>query len=1130
MPTFFTTRRTAWLLAAVFVVCGAGGAALFPRSFPILALDQRLTGPLAEQRADSFALAHGLPRTGERVATRFGGDNALQVFLDFTGGADTVRALSRGTDHALYSWTVRRFTAGDAHETRITMAPDGRVIGFYRKLADADTLPAIAPDSAQRLAETVRDRWLGEPANRWRLASSSYEAKPVSGRIDRTFTFERTDRRVLGAPLRLKIVIGGNTPVLAYRSVEIPEKFERRYAEMRASNNLFATYSSIGQLLLALAAVFALRRFARDGGVRWRPALMVGAVVGVLMTGAALNELPSSWFDYDTATSPMTFMAMALVGAVASGVFVTLLIGLTLAAAEAATRRADPAQLDWWRWWQARGTRQVAGRVLGGYAFATFGVLYVSVFYIVTRKYFGWWTPTEMLDDPNQIATQLPWLAGLANSLQAGIWEEAMFRVLPLSLLAIWARDREHRMRWMAAGVVGTALVFGFAHATYTSWPAYSRGVELLLESSLWAVIVIVFGPLTTMIGHFLFDFLLFSLFAAAGSAPSYRVTAAVAVLGLLAPALVVAWKVWQQRGLTDVTEADSFGAWRAEPEAEMEQPTSIIALRAITPRARTWALSLGVLGLALSVAAPKRPVRGPALTTTRAVAEHVADSALALRGVPVAGWTHLSRVAEDTMDTWPRFLKAQRAESLATQLAITYHPAAWWVVRYVHIHGENETRAEEWRVRVWPDGRVMDIRHILPDAAWRDSVTADEARRLARVAMAAAHFDTTKFAEAKLVADQRAADSTKAQRKDVTITYTDTTLHLPGDALARAWVAVAGNEVTLVRRGIELPESFVRADRKRRSTIMAVGAGVGVLMFGFIVGGAVYVRGRRKNLIEDRPATRPRIWIALSVLAVLQLATSINGLPATLAGYDTAERWRSFVSTTGLSTVMSLALVAFLAGVWTAFDGLRRRVGIPFFARGSDAWSTTLIAGLGLAGARATFAGVMPWISTARIPDAPVEGVLLGNAIPALALPLSVPATILMSVAVSAIIAFVFLLITQSNAKRVGLLLAFGALGGAFSLTTDGGGNLTHPALAAGVAVLAIIGFFMALRAFALTSAMAWMVSAILGIAYEGTRQVMAPGVTELRLSGALGLVVSALLLLAARRLLVLESQGGAP
>lgn len=100
--------------------------------------------------------------------------------------------------------------------------------------------------------------------------------------------------------------------------------------------------------------------------MRWSPALAVGAVVGALLAAAALNDLPTAWFDYDTATSPASFLALHIGLAVAIGLTMTLFVDMTLAAAEALTREAFPDHLDWWRLWSYRATRDVAGRALGG--------------------------------------------------------------------------------------------------------------------------------------------------------------------------------------------------------------------------------------------------------------------------------------------------------------------------------------------------------------------------------------------------------------------------------------------------------------------------------------------------------------------------------------------------------------------------------------------------------------------------------------------------------------------------------------------------------------------------------------------------------------------------------------------
>ena len=457
---------------------------LFPRALPIVALKQSLTRELALSRADSFFRAHSLAPAGARTAVRFQGSDSLRTFVELAGGGhDSLNALIRGDDISPFAWSVRAFVPGNPREARVTFAPDGRIIGFERRLAEADRRPTISPDSGQRLAEQALDTWIDDRLDRWKLVTSSYETIKNSGRIDRTYTFERVDRRIAGAPLRAEVKIAGDTPSGVRRFVEIPESFRRRYAEMRSANDLLALLSGVGILAVVIVGIVALTRFARARRVRWREPIMVGAVIGVLALAAGINEMPGSWYWYDTAMSPATFRAGQVFVALFAGISTALLLVFTLAAAEAATRGAFPRHLDWWKLWRFRGTKEVAHQVGGGYAAAAMGFAYVTLFYLTTRTLFGWWVPSELLDDPNQIASPMPWVSAIAVSLNAGVWEESLFRALPLSLLSLWIGGRPNRRWWMAAGVVATALVFGFAHASYESWPPYSRGVELFLEA-----------------------------------------------------------------------------------------------------------------------------------------------------------------------------------------------------------------------------------------------------------------------------------------------------------------------------------------------------------------------------------------------------------------------------------------------------------------------------------------------------------------------------------------------------------------------------------------------------------------------------------------------------------------------
>src|SRR5688572_6977235 len=604
------------IVAGIALAAVAVAIWLYPRALPLVALQQSLTRDVALARADSFFRAHSLAPAGARTAVRFQGDGSLRTFVELAGGGlDSLNALVRGDDVAPFTWSVRAFVPGDPREARVEFAPDGRIIGFERELAEVDERPAVSPDSGRRLAEQVLDRWVDERADRWKLVSSSYETKKTSGRIDRSYTFERIDRRIGDAPIRAEAVIAGDIPARLRPFVEIPESFQRRYAEMRSWNDLLALLASLGIAVITGVGIVALRGYSRARQVRWRQPMLVGSVIGALALAAAVNEMPGSWYSYDTAMSPVTYRAIQVLLVLLVGVGTALVVGVTLAAAEAAARQAFPRHLDWWKLWRYRGTREAASQVGGGYAVAAIAFAYVAAFYVVTRTLFGWWVPSTLLDDPNQIATPMPWITGIALSANAAVWEEALFRALPLSLVSVWAGQRSGRRWWMAAGVVGSALIFGFAHSNYESWPPYSRGVEIFLDACFWAILFVQFGLVVTVIAHFVYNAALFGLFAAAGDAVEYRVTGAIIAVALLAPAIAVLWRAARQRGFTPAPEDARFSAWTPHADQKRPPPESPRGVTsALTRRARRLAVAGAVAGLLVAVGRPPEPTLGPEL------------------------------------------------------------------------------------------------------------------------------------------------------------------------------------------------------------------------------------------------------------------------------------------------------------------------------------------------------------------------------------------------------------------------------------------------------------------------------------------------------------------------------------
>jgi len=617
----------------VTLLFAAATVALFRRAYPLVDVDLSLDRAGAIRLARALAAEERLAPATARAAATFGRDDSVATYVDLAaGGADSVRALARGGPVPLYAWGVRLYTPGSADEVTLTFTPDGRPTGVARRLPEAAARPLVADAAGRAAAEAALARYApaaGGGAGTWRFVSSSYETRARSGRVDRTYRFERltaagVPARVGEAPVRAEVTVTGDSArpaapaVLGVRAyADVPEAWARRYGEMRSTNDFLALLSGPPLIVFAVGAIGALVWGQQRRLVRWRPAAAVGATVGVLMTAAGVNAIPLAWADYETATSPGTFVAGIVLGAVAGGAASGLWVMVAVAAAELLTRRAFPRHHDWYAYPRHAGAPAVAGRVLGGYALAAFGFLYVTLFYLSTRSALGWWVPTESLDDPNAIATPLPWVDAIGTSLFAGTWEEAIFRAVPLALLSLWVRDRPGRRWWMAAGVVVTALAFGFGHANYPSWPAYSRGVELFAEAALWAVLYLRIGLPTTIVAHALYDLAWFGLFALHGRGSAYRGSAAAVLLAAALPALVVAAGWWRARAAaaagTGPAEVPRLGDWTpvgGSAQGAAEDP-------AVAPPGPTAAPAAGVKSVITGVATTAAASRRSAGATT---------------------------------------------------------------------------------------------------------------------------------------------------------------------------------------------------------------------------------------------------------------------------------------------------------------------------------------------------------------------------------------------------------------------------------------------------------------------------------------------------------------------------------
>jgi membrane protease YdiL (CAAX protease family) len=933
-----TTRvtRRPWFWAALVALSAAGIAfalRYYAEAFPVLSVDLRMSRAEALEAAETLARTEALGPADFSQAATFGQtDPEVQTYVELEGGGpdEFARLVSDGP-YRPYVWQVRHFAEGEATETWFRFTPEGVRYGFRQILPEDSVRPNLDASAARALAEAdARATW-GSDLAAYRLIESSQETRPA-GRVDHTFVYERAGAALGDASVRLRLVVAGDRLGELTHFVHVPEAFLRRYQEMRSANDTLALLSNlifvIGFLLLAggIGTFFLMRR----GWVLWRPPLVWGFLVSVLMALGSLNQLPLAWIGYDTAMSRSTFLMLQMGTAVVIVVFGTPVLAFVFLAAEGLTRRAFPAQPQQWRLWTrgAANSDAVLGRTAGAYLWTGVDLGFAVLFYLIVSRLPGWWIPSETLVDPNLLATPFPWLMALSISLFAGLWEESLFRAVPIATAKLLGDRFGGTRAWIVAAVVLQALVFAAGHANYPQQPSYARIAELFLPALAWGLFYLWFGLLPTILIHFLHNFTFSSVVFFSADDAGLWVDRTLSVLLMLAPlgVVVVARARWgrvrelpaelRNAGWTPATRAvvaetpevvnvpaapeapASDAATTAHPSSSTVEASAPPAVAAVPLRRLAVAAALGVLTWAV-LSDPRSDA--PTLEVGREQAIRAARAELERRGVATEDWDAVALV-DGEPDAPAPFVWETSGPDVYRGLLGSYLSPPQWIVRFVHFSGPVEERAEEWGVAVGPDGAVADVGHDLPEERPGASLEEAEARAIAEAALRGPRdLNAGDVREISAEARQRPA------RRDWVFTYRAEGGTEMSQGERRIEIEVAGDEVVSRSRSVHVPESWEREERRRatRSLIVslgAVGIGVMLLLAGAVTAVVVWSRGPF--------AVAPAAAVALAVV-VLEAIGAVNGIPGLTATLSTAEPVRAQL----FARVVGLVVAGFVVG-----------------------------------------------------------------------------------------------------------------------------------------------------------------------------------------------------------------------
>jgi len=948
-----------WItLVAISAACLLGALHLFPRAFPILDLHITMERRAALAAAEQLCRAQGLGPAQAQSAAVFSSNDQLQNYVELrAGGVAAYRKLISGGEVFPYLWSVRRFLPGEVREVTVSFTPDGRPRSFGEQLSETAPGAALTEAQARAIAEGAAC------APPWSLSLTPYRRLPTSRierpakRVDYTFGYERTDLTIGEAPVRLYLTVSGDHFSALSHETEIPEAFDRSYQAMRATNDLVATVDMIVVGILdCIIGIITVIMLSRRRMMAYRPAVLWGLGVGLGLALAQLNGLPLEWMGYDTAQSPSSFRAQAVVAALSSGLVMGILFSLSFLIAEGLSRLAFPQHPRLWSvlWGRSAASNAVLGRLLGGYLLVGPLLALDVLFYAVVNGRPGWWSPAEALTDPNMLANWLPWLGPSAQAIQAGMWEECLFRAVPLATAALIGR----RLGWpkltIGIAVIVQAVMFGAAHANYPNQPAYARLIEIALPFTVVGLVYLRYGLLVGMIMHATYDLVLMSLPLFVASGPGI-LGQRLAVIGVLLTPLAIALASRALcRGPARVVRN---GDAAAPPPAAVAGPPA----RSAVATGRRTALAILACALLAVVAAVVQGVSGhqgrsvPRLSLTPRQATAQAQALLRAQGVDPSQWQALTTTGAQDPGESDRIVWRTQPGHFAQLMRQGWLWGPSTTTRFVHFSGALETRTEEWSITLDAGGQPIGIAHTLPEDRPGTALGADAAVGLGKTTL------MQRFpADASAMSLLSVLPVTRPHRQDWILVYHRDDPAMP-EALGEKRIAVslAGDQVVNAYRYLNIPEALSRQDQARAANLaiaseiaaLACGAVFVLVVIGGIVGCLRRERGGRRWL-----------WVLCGIV-LLSIVHHALGLPAMLADFTTARPLAAQLVTAVLGAIFVSLLVAgvlalLVAGYGRGFHGQ----GTRWSRLAGSGWAVLVVAVTELLGQDA--AAGPPWPS----------------------------------------------------------------------------------------------------------------------------------------------------------------------
>jgi len=803
-----------WIFFIMMSLCGIIFALKnFDKASPIVTLDLRMDRHQALQSARDLAQKFNWGLKDYRQAVSFDVDSYTKDFIELEGGG--TEAFTNMIANGLYQpyiWNVRNFKENETKETLIRFTPKGQPYGFVETLPESEAGMSLPVSKARIIAVEAS-------IHQWHVDMTAYkeiEASNIlqpSGRLDHIFVFERINQHLKKGNYRLKLVVSGDRFTELTHFVNIPEAFSRRFEEMRSANKTISVISNISYKIMFIIGICGVF-FLMPHWILWRKALIWGVFIALLGILQFFNQLPLEWINYDTAISEQSFLWQQTAAIFYNFFEEGCIIILTFIIAESLTAKAFPHHIKLWNLWSSdvANSNSVLGRTISGYLLLGLELAYYIAFYLFTTKVLKWWTPLSTHENPNILANYIPWLSPISDSLNAGFWEECMFRAAPIAGAALIGQRFGRRRVWIVTAFILQALIFGAGHASYSQQPAYARLVELIIPSISYGLIYLYFGLLPVIICHYSYDVVFYSLPLFVSKAQGAWIDQGMVIIMAMVPLLVVIVSRYRRECWMQLKE-EHYNQTRY-PSVKEEPKTSVSILpETMTIAKKTGRIILisGILGFVLWIFTAEFQNYAPSQTIRRNQAIELARKIFIKQGIELnQSWKVLCTVTS-LPEQSDRFIWQSGSKKIYHVLLGTYLQPPLWKIRFVHFEGAVERRAEEYIAFITIDGNVCGMNHLLPETEPGKNLTEDQASTIVNQALIS-YYNLEPEKLKKIIT----TPSKLPARTDWRFIFNDTKNSLLNKDEARIFVKIAGDKLVGIFRYIYVPEKWNRHEQNR--------------------------------------------------------------------------------------------------------------------------------------------------------------------------------------------------------------------------------------------------------------------------------------------------------------------------